>query len=163
MSSRSSHPGNRTSPRLVIVGGGVAALEAMLALHELAGERVEIELHTPERKFAYRPLLVGKPFAAGKVIEFDLDELARPASVAFYRDSVVAVEADHRRIVVHDGERVSYDYLLFCPGAEPQAAVPGAETFWGVGDEGDVAGVIRRLKAGELRRVVFAIPGAVSW
>lgn len=154
---------DRTSARLVIVGGGVAALEAMLALHELSGERVEIELHAPERKFAYRPLLVGKPFAAGKVIEFDLDELTRPAGAAFYRDRIVAVEPEHRRIVVHDGERIPYDYLLLCPGAEPQAAVPGSETFWGLGDEGEVAGVIRRLKAGELRRVVFAVPGAVSW
>lgn len=135
----------------------------MLALHELSGERVEIELHAPERKFAYRPLLVGKPFAAGKVVEFDLDELARPAGAAFYRDSIVAVAPDHRQIVVHDGERIPYDYLLLCPGAEPQAAVPGSETFWGVGDEGEVAGVIRRLTAGELRRVIFAVPGAVSW
>lgn len=163
MSGRS--PGRRDGapPRLVIVGGGVAALEATLALRDLAGERVEIELHAPERKFAYRPLLVGKPFGAGKVIEFDLDELARLAGAAFYRDSVVAVEPDHRRIAVHDGERIPYDYLLLCPGAEPRAAVPGAETFWGVGDEGDVTGVIRRLETDELRRVVFAVPGAVSW
>lgn len=163
MSNSSPHREDRSSRRLVIVGGGVAALEAMLALHELSGERVEIELHAPERKFAYRPLLVGKPFATGRVIEFDLDELTRPAGAAFYRDGIVAVEPERRQIVVHDGERIPYDYLLLCPGAEPRTAVPGAATFWGLGDEGEVAGVIRSLKAGELRRVVFAVPGAVSW
>ena len=135
----------------------------MLALRELAGERVEIELHTPQREFAYRPLLVGKPFGTGKVIDFDLDDLARRAGAAFYRDSVVAVEPDDRRILTHEGERVPYDYLLLCPGVEPRAVIPGAETFWGGGPEGAVAGVIGRLRAGELRRVAFAIPGAATW
>jgi sulfide:quinone oxidoreductase len=163
MSSPSPRRGNGLTPRLVIVGGGVAALEAMLALREFAGGRVEVELHAPGREFAYRPLLVGKPFGTGKVIDFDLDELARAAGVAFYRDKVVAIEPDHRQILTHDGEKVPYDYLLFCPGAEPQAAVPGAETFWGVGDEGPVVRVVRRLKEGEFRRVAFVIPGPVSW
>ncbi len=155
--------GDDSTPRLVIVGGGVAALEAMLALRELAGERVEVELHTPQRVFAYRPLLVGKPFGTGKVIEFDLDDLTRRAGAAFFRDSVVAVEPEHRRILTHEGEKVPYDYLLFCPGAEPRAVIPGTETFRGSGDEGPVAGVIGRLRKGELRRVAFAIPGAVTW
>ena len=99
----------------MIVGGGVAALEAMLALRALAGERVEVELHTPERVFSYRPLLVGRPFGTGKVIDYDLDDLARRAGAAFYRDSVVAVEPEQRRIVTHEGEGVPYDYLLLCP------------------------------------------------
>jgi len=162
MSTPSQRRGDRSIPRLAIIGGGVAALEAMLALRELAGERVEIELHTAQRAFAYRPLSVGKPFGTGKVIEFDLDDLARRAGAAFYRDSVVAVEPDRRRILTHEGESVPYDYLLFCPGVEPRAVIPGAETFWGDGHEGAVAGVIERLRAGELRRVAFAIPGAAT-
>jgi sulfide:quinone oxidoreductase len=149
-------------PRLVIVGGGVAALEAMLALRELAGERVEVELHTPERVFAYRPLSVGGPFGTGKVIEFDLDELARRAGAAFYRDNVVAVESEQRRILTHEGEKIPYDYLLLCPGVESRAVIPGTETFWGSGYEGPVVRVIGRLREGELRRVAFAIPGAAT-
>lgn len=147
----------------MIVGGGVAALEAMLALRELAGERVEVELHTPERVFAYRPLLVGKPFGTGKVIEFDLDDLAREAGAAFYRDSVVAVEPDQRRILTHEGEKVPYDYLLLCPGVEPRAVIPGTETFWGDGYEAPIVRAVGRLRGGELRRVAFAIPGAATW
>ena len=37
--------------RVVIVGGGVAALEAALALQELAPELVEVELVAPDRHF----------------------------------------------------------------------------------------------------------------
>jgi sulfide:quinone oxidoreductase len=162
MNERSDGRGADSDPRLVIVGGGVGALEAMLALRELAGERVEVELHTPERVFAYRPLLVGRPFGTGKVIDYDLDDLARQAEAAFYRDRVVAVEAEQRQIVTHEGERVPYDYLLLCPGAEPRSVIPGAETFWGEGYEGAVGGVIERLRKGELRRVAFAVPGGTT-
>ena len=47
---------------VVIAGGGVAGLEALLALHELAGPRVKVELLAPEREFVYRPLAVAEPF-----------------------------------------------------------------------------------------------------
>lgn len=148
---------------MVIAGGGVAALEAMLALRDLAGEDVEVELHAPGRDFAYRPVAVGEPFGTGKVIDFDLDALARRAGAAFFRDSVVAVDPDQRHIVTHDGDEVPYDYLLICPGVRMLAAVPGTVTFWGVADEGAVAKVIRRLREGELRRVVFTMPDGASW
>ena len=48
--------------RVVIAGGGVAALEATLALRALAEEAVSIEVIAPERDFVYRPLSVAQPF-----------------------------------------------------------------------------------------------------
>lgn len=149
--------------RLVIVGGGVAALEATLALREFAADQVEIELHAPGRDFAYRPLSVGKPFGAGRIVNFDLDELALRLGAAFFRDCIVSVDPVNRHVLTHEGEQVPYDYLLFCPGAEPHAAVPGTSTFWGIDLESGVAKVVRELREGTLRRVTFAIPGAVSW
>jgi NADH dehydrogenase FAD-containing subunit len=41
--------------RVLIAGGGVAGLEALLALRELAVECVSLTLLTPEREFTYRP------------------------------------------------------------------------------------------------------------
>ena len=58
--------------RVVIAGGGVAALEAMLALRRMAEDRVEILLISPERSFAYRPLAVAEPFDLGAERRFDL-------------------------------------------------------------------------------------------
>ena len=55
-----------------IVGGGVAGLEAMLALRALAGTRVEIELLSPSDQFVYRPMLVAEPFGAAEVLRLDL-------------------------------------------------------------------------------------------
>ena len=43
--------------------GNVAALEAALALRELAGERISTTILCPEAEFVYRPMRVREPFA----------------------------------------------------------------------------------------------------
>ena len=149
-------------PRVLIAGGGVAAVEAMLALRDLAGDRIEVELHAPRQDFVYRPLAVGEPFVAGELIEFDLGDLAERAGATFCLDSVTAVDPENRHISTPDRDEVPYDYLLVCPGAKMLAPVSGAQTFWGVSDEGGVVETMRRLRAGEIQRLAFTIPAA-SW
>ena len=50
---------------VLIAGGGPAALEAALALHRFAGDRVATTVLAPESHYTYRPLSVLSPFAAG--------------------------------------------------------------------------------------------------
>ena len=52
--------------RVLIAGGGVAGLEALLALRDLAGDRVELTLLSPETEFVYRPMAVAEPFGRGR-------------------------------------------------------------------------------------------------
>jgi hypothetical protein len=47
---------------VLIAGGGIAAIEALLTLCDLAPERVRIELLAPEPQFVHRPLFVAEPF-----------------------------------------------------------------------------------------------------
>jgi len=148
---------------VVIVGGGVAGLEAMVALEDLAGERAEVELIAPRREFAYRPLAVGEPFRAGRVIDFDLDQLAERAGASFRLASAIAIDSERRRVITHDGREVPYDYLLLAPGTRMLWTVPGAVTFWGVADEGGVAEVVGRLGEELLHRVIFTRPSGASW
>ena len=53
--------------KVLIAGGGVAALEAALALRDLAADRVDVELLAPEPHFWYRPLSVAAPFELGEI------------------------------------------------------------------------------------------------
>jgi sulfide:quinone oxidoreductase len=152
-----------SKPRVVIAGGGVAGLEAMLALRDLAGDLAEVEMHVPRREFLYRPLAVGEPFGAGRVLGFDLEDLAERAGAGFSLDSVLAVDGERRRVVTRDGAEAPYDFLLLAPGVRMLWAVPGAVTFWGVADEGGVADVIRGLLDRKLRRVAFTMPSGPSW
>ena len=44
--------------RVLVAGGGVAALEAVLTLHELASELAVVELLAPDSRFTYQPMSV---------------------------------------------------------------------------------------------------------
>ena len=50
-----------SSPHIVIAGGGVAALEALIGIRELAGERPRVTLLAPESHFVYRPMWARDP------------------------------------------------------------------------------------------------------
>jgi hypothetical protein len=54
---------------VLIAGGGVAALEAALALRALAEDRVRVELIAPEPRFWYRPLAAGRAVRARRSTE----------------------------------------------------------------------------------------------
>ena len=71
--------------RVLIAGGGVAALETMLAPRTLAPELVRTELLAPEHHFWYRPLAVAEPFDAGRAHHFELAQLAEEAGATYTR------------------------------------------------------------------------------
>ena len=82
--------------RVLIAGGGVAALEAALALRELGEGRVSVEMLAPEPQFWYRPLAVAEPFDLGEVRHFDLAELAAAAGATFSPGALSGVDAGGR-------------------------------------------------------------------
>ena len=75
--------GTSSSPlRVLVAGGGVAGLETLLALRDLAGDRVERTLLTPEEEFVYRPMAVGEPFGRGRAQRHRLDAIAKDLGAA---------------------------------------------------------------------------------
>src|ERR1700722_5365843 len=58
---------------VVIVGGGVAALEAALALRELGGARIASTILAPDPEFVYRPMTVREPFGYATARRYPLD------------------------------------------------------------------------------------------
>lgn len=148
---------------MLIAGGGVAGVEAALAVRELAGARAEVELRSPRREFVYRPFAVGEPYDVAHVLSYDMQQLAERCGASFRLDSIVAVDSGERQASTHDGERVPYDYMVVATGARMLWAVPGAVTFWGVADEGGLPELVEQLRAGELRSVAFTMPSGCSW
>jgi sulfide:quinone oxidoreductase len=149
--------------RVVIAGGGVAALEAALALRRLAEERVFIDLVAPEPRFWYRPLAVVEPFGRGRLHGLDLAELAGACGALFVVDELAAVDTDARIAATRSGARFGYDALLVATGAKPVVAVPGAITFRGPAGIDGFSALLAQLEGGVLRRVAFAVPGGVAW
>lgn len=148
---------------VLIAGGGVAALEAALALDHLAGERAEVTICSPRPNFVYRPYAVGVPYGASRVTTYWLEPLAAAAGARFRCDSIASVDREARLGVTHDGESIPYDDLIVCPGTKLLWPVPGAITFWGIADEGDVRRVMREIRAGTANRIAFTLPAAEGW
>ena len=86
-------------PQVLIAGGGVAGLEAALALRELAGDRLNVTLLTPDRHFTYRPLSVGEPFDLGHATRYELQVIGAERGFAVLHDSLAAVESDEHQVI----------------------------------------------------------------
>lgn len=149
--------------RVVIAGGGVAALEAALALRAHGGDRVSVELLAPEQQFTYRPLAVAEPFGLGKVRRFELAELVAAAGATLSPGTLAAVEAGRRLAHTSSGDSIPYDVLLVACGAVPIPAVREALTFSGPADAGRMRELLDELATGEVGRVAFVIPWAAVW
>ena len=149
--------------KVLIVGGGVGAIEAALALHDLAGDRVRTEICTGRGDFVYRPFAVGEPYGASRVLRYSLEGLAEGCGAEFRQENVAAIDPARRCATTHDGAEIPYDHLVVACGARLLWSVPGAVTFWGTTDEGEMQEVISRLRQGRLRRLVFTMPGGHGW
>jgi sulfide:quinone oxidoreductase len=148
--------------KILIAGGGVAALETLLGLRELAEERVSIELLAPRPEFTYRPLAVAEPFGLGEAKSYDLERITRECGASLRVAKVTAVEpARHRVLTARDA--IDYDLLVVAIGAEPRASLPGAVMMQGPGYTSRFRTILRKLETRKLRRLTFAVPIGASW
>ena len=150
-------------PRILIVGGGIAGLEAALALRDLAGEWVEVAIHDSRQEFVYRPFAIGEPYGTTRSFRYDLRRLSERCGASLRASTIAAVEPERRLAVTAEGEQLTYDHLIVATGARALWAVPGAVTYWGIADEGQVGDLIADLRSSRLRRVVFTMPAGHSW
>jgi sulfide:quinone oxidoreductase len=152
------------SPHIVIAGGGVAGLEACLALRSSLGERaLSIDLLCRENRFEYRPLAVLEPFDGGPAWSMELERFAADQDVRLVRDLLAAVEPDRHVAVTAYSGRLAYDALLVCIGARAVRALPGAITFRGGRDAAAVRAALDDLQPGDRGTIAFAVPFGAFW
>jgi sulfide:quinone oxidoreductase len=152
-----------TTPHVLIVGGGVAALETLIALRDLAGDRVAITLLAPETDFTYRPMTVAEPFLLGHARAYPLADITDEFRAAFVQDSVAEVRAEEKLVHCASGRDVSYDYLVIAVGAKACSCFPHAITFGDDPSEEQLHGMLADLEQGYLQRVAFVVPNEATW
>jgi sulfide:quinone oxidoreductase len=148
---------------IVIAGGGVAGLEALLALRALAGDRVRLTLVAPDAEFSYRPLAVAEPFSLGRAHRVPLSRFAEETAAELVLDALVAVDDAGRRIRLHDGGTRSFDALLVAPGGRAVAGVEGASTWFPGGDSELYGGLLRDIEEGYTKRLAVVVPAGAVW
>ena len=115
--------------RVVIVGGGVAALEAVLALRTWAEKYLHVTVIAPEREFTPRALDIARAFAGGQAEQLDLKRFMSEHGGRFRRTAVVSVDAERRTLSCTTGPDEHYDALVIAVGAPARPACDHAVTF----------------------------------
>jgi sulfide:quinone oxidoreductase len=152
-----------TSHRVLIAGGGVAALEALLVLREEAVERVDIELLTPNAEFVYRQMEFASLFAGEHVQRFDLRRIVADQGATLVQDRLEGVWPDAQLALTQGGRKLEYDSLLIAIGARLRVGVPGAITIGEPGLRRELMLLVDDLERGFAHSVAFAAPGGVGW
>jgi sulfide:quinone oxidoreductase len=150
-------------PRIVIVGGGVAALEALLALRDLLDGLISIDIVAPTEEFVYRPLSVAEPFGMAEPHRFDLVGIAADHGAELHGGVVESVDHDQTFVKVRGGRALTYDVLLIAVGARPREWLAGAIPFAGPEDVPRMRALVAQLDAGALESVVFTAPATSTW
>ena len=149
--------------RVLICGGGVAGLEALIGLRAHVQVGVDVHVIAPTREFVYRPLAVAEPFGLGSPFRFDLAEIVEHHGAHLHEDALAAVDPERRTVELASGVALAYDMLLVAVGARGVEWLPGALHFGGVADVGPYRELLARLESGELDRVCFVNPPGVAW
>jgi sulfide:quinone oxidoreductase len=149
--------------RVLIAGGGVAGLEALLGLRKLAEERAQIELLAPQRDFVYRPLAVAEPFGVGRAHRFDLASIVEERGGRFRADALRSVDPACGLARTRAGEEIGFDALIVATGAAVREALPGAFTFWGTPGTSGFRRLLTELEDRRTGDLVFAVNGGAGW
>ena len=149
---------------VLIAGGGIAALELLLAVRVLAGPRVSITLLSASPQLRPRAMSVAEPFGRGARQEYDWAQIAREQGAKLVLDALVAVDVAERMVFTHSGRRMPYDILALATGARRVEPFAGALTFGApIGNGVDLRRLVAHALATDGDSIAFTLPSPSSW
>jgi sulfide:quinone oxidoreductase len=155
--------GSHHKLRVVIVGGGVAALETALALRELAPGQITTRVIAPNEEFLYRPMTVREPFGYAAARRYPLARIVGDAGAELVADELAWVEHDKHIVHTKAGESLEYDVLVLVLGAR---AVPRYQHAITIDDrhlDQAMHGLIQDIEGGYVKSLAFLAPGRMAW
>jgi sulfide:quinone oxidoreductase len=149
--------------RVLVVGGGVAGLEAALALRELAGDRVATTVLARQTEFVYRPTRVREPFGHSTARRYPLDEICRDIGADLVLDAFKWLDPDRGTVHTEAGDRLEYDALLLAPGATLKPRFRHALTLDDSRIDEQLHGLIQDVEGGYVHKLAFISPTPMAW
>jgi len=144
--------------RVVIVGGGLAALEGVLALAQLAPELTDVTVIARNTEFIDRPMTLREPFADGAAPRYPVAEIVHAAGAELLAGDLALIDPRTQTVATHDDQSLRYDALLLALGAK---MVPRYEHALTIDDrlgEESLHGLIQDIEEGYTNSVAFVSP-----
>jgi NADH:ubiquinone reductase (H+-translocating) len=104
-------------PRVVVVGGGFAGLSAGMALADMD---VDVTLLDRRNHHTFQPLLYQVALAVlspADIAQPIRSIFSKKRNIEVLMDEVINIEPDQRRLQLHTGATVEYDYLILGTGS----------------------------------------------
>jgi sulfide:quinone oxidoreductase len=153
----------RRQTEVLIAGGGVAAVEAALALRARAGDLVRVTLLAPNADFSPRPGAVGEPFGHSAAPSYSLGRIAADLRLQRHEDALNWVDTDARVVHTDHGLSLHYDALLLALGARTYPSFKFAITLDPSALDEQMRGVVQDVEGGYLHSIAFVIPSTRAW
>jgi sulfide:quinone oxidoreductase len=153
---------------VLIAGAGLAGLEATLALRAFAGDRAQVTLLDPRRRFRLPAAATGRAVGGGTGIDLPLSEVAAIAGARLVAGRVDRIDAGRRLAVLAEGRVLPYDALIVAVGARGEPSLTGALPFGGHDDAIGVRAAIDDLeevasRTGETLHLAVVVPDGCAW
>jgi len=149
--------------KVVICGGGIAAVEGLLRLRSLAGDSVDVTLIAPNDALRYRPLAVDEPFARRGVRSYPLKTIAQRNGAEWEQDAVEWLDPEGQLVRTAAGRTVPYDALLLAVGARLTLPFEHVTVFDDANADEAYHGLVQDVEGGYTRSVALVIPEGPAW
>jgi sulfide:quinone oxidoreductase len=149
--------------RVVICGGGIAAVEALLRLRKLAGDALDITLLAPNDELRYRPLAVDEPFAKRGVRRYPLRTIAGRTGTEWHKGAAEWIDPQGQVVHTDGGEELPYDALLIAVGGRLVMPFEHVTAFDDEHADEGYHGLIQDVEGGYTRSVVLIVPEGYAW
>lgn len=157
----------QVGPKILVLGGGFAGLEAAFYLRMRLGERARLTLVSDQDHFLFKPNTIYIPFGMDPDrLKIPLREPTARRDIRFVQARAHAIDTD-RKCVEADGAKIPYDFLYVATGAgmRPEE-IPGlreyAQTIWTPEDmlrlRKAISELVEDVQNGRRRRVLFLVP-----
>lgn len=149
--------------RVVIAGGGIAAVEGLLRVRRLVGQAVDVILLAPDEELRYRPLAVDEPFARRRVSRFPMRVIARRTEAEWVQDTLEWLDPDAQEVHTGGGRKLAYDALLLAVGGQLGMPLKHVTMFDDAHADETFHGLVQDVEGGYTRSVALVLPEGPTW